>query len=47
MDKIKIAFFDSKDYDKQSFVDSNKNEEFEITYFETSLQKTAMLSVFS
>ena len=33
MDKIKIAFFDSKDYDKQSFVDSNQNEEFEITYF--------------
>ena len=39
MDKIKIAFFDSKDYDKQSFVDSNKNEEFEITYFETRLSE--------
>ena len=39
MDKIKIAFFDSKDYDKQSFVDSNQNEEFEITYFETRLSE--------
>lgn len=39
MDKIKIAFFDSKDYDKQSFIDSNKNEEFEITYFETRLSE--------
>ncbi|MBR1772993.1 MAG: 2-hydroxyacid dehydrogenase [Eubacterium sp.] len=36
---MKIAFFDSKDYDKQSFVDSNQNEEFEITYFETRLSE--------
>ena len=33
----KIAFFDSKEYDKQSFVESNKNDEFEIIYLETRL----------
>lgn len=37
MDKIKIAFFDSKEYDQQSFIDSNKDDEFEITYLETRL----------
>lgn len=37
MEKIKIAFFDSKEYDKQSFVESNKDDEFEITYLETRL----------
>ena len=37
MDKIKIAFFDAKDYDKQSFMSSNKDGEFDITYFETRL----------
>ena len=39
MDKIKIAFFDSKDYDKESFVNSNINDEFEITYLETRLSE--------
>ena len=39
MDKIKIAFFDSKDYDKDSFVGSNKNDEFDITYLETRLSE--------
>ena len=37
MEKIKIAFYDSKDYDKESFVNSNVNDEFEITYLETRL----------
>ena len=35
--KTKIAFFDAKDYDKNSFINSNENEEFEISYFETRL----------
>ena len=35
MDKIKIAFFDAKDYDMQSFKDSNKDERFDIAYYET------------
>ena len=37
MDKIRIAFFDAKDYDKQSFIESNGNGEFEITFLETRL----------
>ena len=37
MNKIKIAFFDAKDYDKQSFMISNSDEEFEISYYETRL----------
>ncbi len=37
MGKIKIAFYDSKDYDKESFINSNVNDEFEITYLETRL----------
>lgn len=37
MGKIKIAFFDAKEYDKQSFVNSNANDEFEIIYLETRL----------
>ena len=37
MEKIKIAFYDSKDYDKESFINSNVNDEFEITYLETRL----------
>ena len=37
MEKIKIAFFDTKEYDKQSFIDSNKDGEFEITFLETRL----------
>ena len=39
MDKIRIAFFDAKDYDKNSFIDSNKEDEFEITYYETRLSE--------
>ncbi len=37
MDKIKVAFFDAKDYDKQSFIDANSNGEFEVTFLETRL----------
>lgn len=37
MGKIKIAFFDAKDYDKQSFMLANQNEEFDITYYEARL----------
>ena len=36
MSKIKIAFFDAKDYDRQSFIESN-NDEYEITYLDTRL----------
>ena len=39
MQKLKIAFFDAKDYDKQSFVEANQNEEFEIKYLETRLSE--------
>ena len=39
MGKIKVAFFDAKEYDKQSFMDSNKDEEFEILYLETRLSE--------
>ena len=37
MVKLKIAFFDAKEYDKQSFIDANTDNEFEITYLETRL----------
>ena len=37
MAKTRIAFFDSKDYDKQSFMLANANEEFDILYLETRL----------
>jgi len=37
MSKIKIAFFDAKDYDRNSFIVSNENNEFEITYLEARL----------
>ncbi len=37
MNPIKIAFFDAKEYDKSSFLNSNSKEEFEIKYFETRL----------
>ena len=39
MAKIKVAFFDAKEYDKQSFMDSNKDDEFEILYLETRLSE--------
>ncbi len=37
MDKIKIAFFDAKDYDIASFEKANASEEFEIKFYETKL----------
>jgi len=37
MKKTKIAFFDAKDYDKQSFMDSDIKGEFDVTYLETRL----------
>ena len=37
MNKLKIAFFDAKDYDKQSFIESNSDGGFEITFLETRL----------
>lgn len=41
---IKIAFFDTKDYDRESF-NSHNETHFEITYFETPLtKKTAALA---
>ena len=36
MDKIKIAFFDAKDYDRDSFIRSNEDR-YQIDYFETRL----------
>ena len=45
MDKIRIAFFDAKDYDRQSFIDANMDGEFEITFLETRLTSdTVMLA---
>ena len=41
----KIAFFDAKPYDKKSFIETNKQFGFDITYFETHLNaQTAALS---
>lgn len=41
----KIAFFDTKDYDKTLFDEFNKNYNYEITYFESKLNKeTAQLA---
>jgi len=41
----KIAFFDTKPYDKKSFIEVNKDFGFDITYFETHLNaQTAPLS---
>ena len=39
MEKIKIAFFDAKDYDKNSFIKSNEDGKYEINYYETRLTK--------
>ena len=39
MQKLKIAFFDAKEYDKQSFVEADQKEEFEIKYLETRLSE--------
>lgn len=42
---IKIAFFDTKEYDKEIFELYNKNYKFDITYFESMLNKeTALLA---
>ncbi len=42
---VKIAFFDTKDYDKHFFDMYNKNYNYDITYFETKLTKeTAILA---
>ena len=35
--KTKIAFFDAKEYDRQSFINSNIDDEFDIKYLETRL----------
>lgn len=34
---FKIAFFDSKEYDRQSFESANNNGEFDISFLETRL----------
>ena len=39
MDKIKIAFFDAKDYDKNSFFRANSDGKYEIVFYETRLTK--------
>lgn len=45
MEKRKIAFFDAKDYDIESFNKSNKKEQVEIRFFETRLtEDTAKLA---
>ena len=42
---IKIAFFDTKDYDKKFFNEYNKNYGYEIKYIEEKLcEKTAYMS---
>ena len=42
---IKIAFFDTKDYDKKVFDEHNKNYGYEIKYIEEKLcEKTAYMS---
>ena len=40
MTKFRIAFFDAKDYDRNSFIKASENREFEITYFETRLTES-------
>ena len=45
MGKIRIAFFDAKDYDKNSFMKSNENGEYEVCFYETRLtQDTCRLA---
>ena len=36
---VKIAFFDTKDYDKELFDEYNKNYGYDITYFDSKLNK--------
>ena len=38
MTKIKIAFFDAKDYDRESFLATNKDFGFEFSFFENKLR---------
>lgn len=45
IEMIKVAFFDTKDYDKNLFEEYNKNYNFEITYFTSKLNnETATLA---
>lgn len=37
MEKIKIAFFDAKEYDRNSFIKANEKADYEIAFFETRL----------
>ncbi len=37
MGKIKIAFFDAKEYDRNSFIKANEKADYEIAFFETRL----------
>ncbi len=39
METIKIAFFDAKEYDRSSFINSNSNGEFKIKFYETRLSE--------
>lgn len=39
MSNIRIAFFDAKDYDRDSFIKTNNKNEYDITYFETRLSE--------
>lgn len=39
MSKMKIAFFDAKDYDENSFNKANTEEKYEIRYFDTKLSE--------
>ena len=42
MTTYKIAFFDAKDYDRNSFIKSSAGREFEITYYETRLTESTV-----
>ena len=43
--KIKVAFFDAKDYDIESFNEANADGKFKIKYFDTKLNEdTAKLA---
>ena len=37
MKPVKVAFFDTKPYDRKSFDEANQNFGFELTYFEARL----------
>ena len=39
MSNIRIAFFDAKDYDRDSFIKANNKNEYDITYFDTRLSE--------